>query len=211
MASFILSLIITPELINETGPSHRSPHPSDHLALVVPRNLGPSQPSASQNLQFPLSDLLGPLALRWISLLEENATPFPFSMIKVTFCTDSFLSALVFCWKIVHMKSVADFSVCLLYSTPILSLNRMPPALFPALLVTKNSTAWTPCQVIVDRITREEISSICLAIGSSYLFSCLFLSKIEKGFPRIQHIKMQLARMPRPTVSSVWPLNKILY
>ena len=62
-------------------------------------------------------------------------------------------------------------------------------AIFISIFVLSPSIAWIPWQVIVDRITREEISNIFLAVGSSCLFFCLVLSKIEKGFLRIQHIK----------------------
>ena len=43
------------------------------------------------------------------------------------------------------------------------------------------------------------------------MFFWLVLSKIEKGFLRIQHTEIQLARMPCSTLSFIWPLNKILY
>ena len=40
-------------------------------------------------------------------------------------------------------------------------------AIFISIFVLSPSIAWIPWQVIVDRITREEISNIFLAVGSS--------------------------------------------
>ena len=43
-----------------------------------------------------------------------------------------------------HMKSMAEIKVCLLYSDPISLWNRTPPGVFPAFLVTTYSAAWIP-------------------------------------------------------------------
>ena len=43
-----------------------------------------------------------------------------------------------------HMKSVAEIKVCLLYSDPISLWNRTPPGVFIAFLVTTYSAAWIP-------------------------------------------------------------------
>ncbi|KAI7992950.1 hypothetical protein LOK49_LG12G00465 [Camellia lanceoleosa] len=47
-----------------------------------------------------------------------------------------------FCQKVLQMKFVAEIRVCLLYSSPISFVNRTPPGVVAALLVTLYSTAW---------------------------------------------------------------------
>ncbi|CAL5438080.1 unnamed protein product [Camellia sinensis] len=54
------------------------------------------------------------------------------------------------------MKFVAEIRVCLLYSSPISFVNRTPPGVVAALLVTLYSTAWVACRCRVVRITRQE-------------------------------------------------------